>query len=640
MRIPFPYHGTLGAVMLSGLVLAVPANAAEWSSYAGPPGGGRYVPLDEIGPANVAGLDVAWTYRSGDKSDGTGEVSQTSFQATPIYFDGRLIFCTPFNRVVALDPATGRELWSFDPKVDIAQHAETRRTDGAPLRCRGVTGWSADDAVGNAYGLCSRTVFLGTIDARIYALDAESGKPCPVFNGGLPIELNKLPPSGNGEVNISSPPAVIGDKVVFGLSIGDNGYADMPDGVVRAFDARTGELAWSFDPIPEALRDKTGAANVWAPLSADTALGKVFLPTTSPSPDYYGGQRTDPLPYADAVVALSAETGEPDWAFQVTRHNLWDYDLASQPVVVPTGAGSVDGPVVAQATKQGLLYVLDARTGEPAFPMREIEVPPSSVEGEAASPTQRVPELPGPIARTELSADEAFGLTLYDRWLCRKTMRGLDYAGMFTPPSTRGVLNVPGYAGGVNWGGISADPERRILVVNSINMAAEVRLVPAGSAKRAAAGSPEFQTTMMKGTPWAMQRRIIMSPFQVPCSPPPWGEVMAIDLETGKELWRHPHGQVKISFFSTPEEWGSPGMGGTMVTKSGLVFLGASMDRTFRAYDIGTGETLWRHDLPNSAMASPMSFEHDGRQYVVVAAGGHAGFGEFGDALVAFALPR
>jgi len=637
MTPPVSYHT---AFLIALIATLSPATAADWASYANAPGGGRYVDFEEITPDNIDALDVAWTFNSGDVSDGSGDISQTSFQATPIYFDEKLIVCTPFSRVVALDPATGEQLWSFDPKVDTKQTAATRKTDGAPLRCRGVTGWSADDAIGNAVGLCARTVFLGTIDARIFALDAASGKPCPAFNNGAPIELNTLHPTGNGDVNISSPPAVIGNKVVFGLSIGDNGYADMPDGVVRAFDARSGELVWDFDPIPAALRDKTGAANVWAPLSASETLDKVFLPTTSPSPDYFGGLRTDALPHADSIVALSASTGEPDWAFKVVRHNLWDYDLASQPVVIETGAGPVDGPVIAQATKQGLLYLLDARTGEPVFPMKEIEVPASDIPGETSSPTQRIPTLPEPIARTQINANDAFGLTVYDAWTCRKTMKGLTYNGPFTPPSTKGTLNVPGYAGGVNWGGLSVDPKRRILVVNSLNLAAEVRLIPEADFKEIAANSaPDFQNTMMKGTPWGMQRRIIMSPFGVPCSPPPWAEIMAIDLKTGKELWRRPHGQVKISFFATPEEWGSPGMGGSMVTGSGLVFIGASMDRTLRAYDIETGEIVWRHDVPASAMASPMSYMHDGRQYVVAAAGGHAGFGEFGDALVAFALP-
>jgi len=624
---------------LTFALLATPVLAEDWSSYANAPGGGRYVDYDEITRENIDGLDIAWTYHSGDVSDGSGDISQTSFQATPLYFDEKVVFCTPFSRVIALDPATGKELWSFDPKVDTKQTAATRKTDGAPLRCRGVTGWTSTESA-DAGGLCAKTVFLGTIDARIFALDAGSGEACPDFNDGKPIELNKLPPSGNGEVNISSPPTVIGDKVVFGLSIGDNGYADMPDGVVRAFDARTGALVWDFDPIPAALRDKSGAANVWAPLSASEQLGKVFLPTTSPSPDYFGGFRTDELPNADAIVALNGETGEPDWSFKVVRHNLWDYDLASQPVVIETGAGDVDGPVIAQATKQGLLYLLNAETGDPVFPMKEIDVPASSIPGETASPTQRIPTLPAPIAHTEIDPDDAFGLTVVDEWMCRNTMKGLDYAGLFTPPSENGVLNMPGYAGGVNWGGLSVDPKRRILVVNTLNLAAEVRLIPEASFKQVAENAPEsFQNTMMNGTPWGMQRRIIMSAFGVPCSPPPWAEVVAIDLKTGRELWRRPHGQVKISFFETPEEWGSPGMGGTMVTASGLVFLGASMDKTFRAYDIETGNVIWRHDVPNSAMASPMSFEHDGKQYVVVAAGGHAGFGEFGDALVAFALP-
>lgn len=619
------------AILLAGLSGA----QADWSSYGNAPGGGRFVEADEINPANVDRLAVAWTFRSGDVSDGSGGTSQTSFQATPLYFDGKVILCTPYNRLVALDPATGAEIWSFDPGVDISETAASRQTDGAPLRCRGVVGWE-DEA---ATGLCARTVFLGTIEARIHAIDAPTGQPCLAFNGGAPIDLNSLPANGQGEVNISSPGAVVGDTVVFGTSIGDNTFAQMQQGTVRAFDARTGALVWSFEPVAAGMRGRTGAANVWAPISASPELGLVYLPTTSPSPDYYGGERVGDMPHTDAVVALSAATGDPVWSFKVVRHNLWDYDLASQPIVVSTGAGAVDRPVVVQATKQGFVYVLDAASGEPVFPMREIAAPPSSVPGETASPVQVVPELPAPVARIELDPRDGFGLTVLDAWQCRRRLGRLDYHGLFTPPSARGALHVPGYAGGVNWGGISADPNRRILVVNAMNMAAEVRVLPEADFRAAAADGGDFQSTMMRGTPYGMQRRILSGFLQVPCTPPPWGEITAIDLATGGTLWRRPHGQILRWGFETPDEWGSPGMGGTMVTTTGLIFVGASMDRRIRAYDLATGNLLWRHDLPASGMASPMSYVHEGRQYVLIAAGGHAAFGEFGDALVAFALP-
>lgn len=637
-------RGSLLTIALAA-VAAASAAAEEpgsgWPSYGGDLGGTRYSRLTQLTRQNVGQLKIAWEYHTGDVSDGKGETGVTSFQATPILFDETLYFCTPFNRVIALDPGTGRERWAYDPKVETRKDPAVRKTDGGALRCRGVGAWT--DARAAPGAACAKRIFATTIDGRLIALDAATGKPCTDFGKQGTIDINELPNQGVGRISFSSPPAIFEDFVIVGGAIGDNVRTNLPHGYVRAFNARTGSLQWSWDPIPEALADKTGAANVWAPISVDAARGLVMLPTTSPSPDYFGGERDGDMPFTSGLVTLNARTGKHVWHFQTIHHNLWDYDLASQPALVDIRKNGVVRAAVAQATKMGFVFVFDRETGVPLFPVIERPAPQSTVAEEHTAPTQPVPVLPPPIARQQIRPEDAWGmlggLLYFDRRACERQLAELDNAGLYTPPSLRGSVNMPLYGGGSNWGSVAFDPGSNLLVANTMNLVGMIRLVPRDRFDAIKKAHPDDEITAQLGTPYGMWRKILMSPFGVPCNPPPWGELSAIDLDTGDIRWRVPLGQVKKGPFYTFESWGSPNIGGPIVTAGGLIFIGATMDSKIRAFDLKNGAKLWEAKLPAFAMATPMTYAVGGKQYVVIAAGGHGALGGFGDSLVAFALP-
>jgi quinoprotein glucose dehydrogenase len=616
----------------------------EWPAYGRDPGGSRYSPLKQIDRGNVKTLKAAWTFRTGASDVKGRSVNNAAFEATPILVDGTLYLSTPFNRVIALDPAKGTERWSYDPKVDLTKSY-------SELTSRGVSSW-ADSRT------AKRRIYVGTIDARLIALDAATGEPCKDFGQGGQIDLTRdVRLVDRGDYQVTSPPAVIGDLIIVGSSMGDNRGVELERGVVRAFDARTGKLAWSWDPIPKEANDparktwqgesatRTGAANAWSIISVDPERGLVFIPTGSPSPDFYGGERKGNNEFANSVVALRATTGRVVWHFQVVHHDLWDYDVASQPMLITVKRGGRTIPAVAVGTKIGHIFVLHRETGKPLFPVEERSVPRSTVPGEEASPTQPFPKLPAAIVPQKLAKDDAFGLSPADRDACRKLIGDSRSEGLFTPPSLEGTIVFPGNAGGMNWSGMSYDPVRGLLITNTNRIATLVKLIPReeyNSLRKSGEGSRfKGEFGRQTGTPYAMYREHLRGPSGAPCNPPPWGALTAVDLGTGAVRWEVPLGTIsQLGIFPESKNWGSLNLGGSTVTAGGLVFIAAAMDTYLRAFDVDTGKEIWRLELPASAQAAPMTYQVNGRQYLVICAGGHGKLGtKMGDYVVAFALP-
>jgi quinoprotein glucose dehydrogenase len=448
-----------------------------------------------------------------------------------------------------------------------------------------------------------------------------------------------------GEFQITSSPAIIGDVVVVGSAISDNARADAPRGTVRALDARSGAIRWTFDPVTADLSDswrdgsaaRTGQANVWSTMSVDAARDLVFLPTTSASPDFFGGERPGDNRYANSVVALRGSTGAVVWSFQTVHHDLWDYDLAAQPNLVELQPNGEGAPVAAvlQPTKTGLVFTLDRETGAPLYPVEERAVPTDGATGEWISPTQPFPVKPPPLVPQKIAPGDAWGFTFLDRNACRDAIASHRSEGLFTPPSVEGTILYPFTGGGVNWGSAAWDPQRQWLVVNTNRIMHVVTLIPANDVEKAQKAEPSKEISPQTGTPFGMKREVLTSPIGVPCNAPPWGTLTAVDMKHGTIVWDVPLGGIL--------GWhvGLPGVGGPMITSSGLVFISATMDAYLRAFDIETGRELWKAKLPAGGQATPMSYVRNGRQYIVIAAGGHSTLGSKpGDSVVAFALPH
>ena len=606
----------------------------QWGSYGGDPGGNRHSPLTQIDRDNVGRLKIAWTYRTGELGADFARADSLTFEATPILVRDSLYLSTATNIVIALDPSTGAQRWRYDPRID-----RTRRYSEATSR--GVSSWideKADPAM-----QCSHRIILGTLDARLIALDGKTGRPCRDFGNGGKIDLAAaVGAEANGNYLVTSPPAIYRDIVIVGSAVGDNGGVEMPRGIVRAFDVRSGKLLWSWDPI--ATLRPTGAANAWSALSIDAGRGLVFVPTGSASPDFFGGERAGDNKYANSLVALRADTGALAWAQQLVHHDLWDYDVPAQPMLIDIERDGKSIPAVVQATKTGMLFVFDRETGEPVFEVVERPVPQSDVAGETISPTQPFPATPALVSQAAVTPHDAWGLTFYDRGNCRDLIARYRSEGIFTPPSLRGSILSPGYAGGVNWGSTAFDSERQLVIAAVNHVPMVVTLVPRDQldAMKRSGAWPDSDFAAQTGTPYGVRREMLASPFGLPCTAPPWGTLAAVDLRRNAIRWQVMLGSTRdmTPWFVPSPTLGMPNMGGPIVTDGGVVFIGASMDNYLRAFDVETGRELWKGRLPAGGQATPMSYEANGRQFVVIAAGGHGKLGtKRGDYVVAFALP-
>ena len=620
---------------LLGLVLLLVVRpCVAWESWGGDPGGSRFSPLRQITPDNVGQLVRAFEFHTGDVTARPPDVMRrTKFESTPLFVEDSLIFCSPFNEVIALDPGTGVQKWRFDPKIATSQRPANRYV------CRGVTHWVDDAAPEGA--ACRSRIFMGTNDVRLIALDAKTGLPCVGFGKGGEIKLDiGMPLEWPGEFQITSPPVVGRGVFVVGSSIGDNRRVDAPSGVVRAFDARTGEPRWTFEPLKHDGIE-AGHANVWAVMSVDEARGLVFLPTSSASPDFWGGKRPGNNEHANSVVALRIETGELVWAFQTVHHDVWDYDLPAQPTLARIDTSEGQRDVVIQPTKHGFVFVLDRDTGKPVWPVEERSVPQGGAEGERLSPTQPFPTHVPALTSQTISTGDAFSLLPFLRHSsCERQFAQARNEGLFTPPSTQGTLVFPFTGGGVNWGSASFDPVHQILYANTSRAVHLIKLIPRADA----AGfnpPPGHDFGQQKGAPFAMLRSVVMSPLGLLCNKPPWGEMVAVDLRAGKVLWRSTVGTTEdVAPLGVPFPFGAPLVNGLAVTAGGVVFTGA-MDAYLRAFDARSGQELWQGRLPVPGVANPMTYVWKGEQYVAIGAGGHSEAGtSIGDSLVAFRLAR
>lgn len=641
----------VSGTVLPGVTRAQSPDASDWGFYGGDAFGQHFSSLDQIKRENVGQLTVAWTYRTGELGEGFARDSKLTFEATPVLAFGLLYLETATNIVIALDPETGMQKWRYDPKID-------RKRRYSDVAGRGVSVWEDTDP--KRQGTCTRRVFVGTLDARLIALDAGSGQPCADFGTTGQVDLSaNVRIRDRDDYEVTSPPAIVGDTVVVGSSVGDNRAVDVERGVIRAFDARTGAQRWSFDPIPDgpthpaaaqwnlSQASTTGAANSWGVMSVDEEHGYVLIPTGSASPDFYGGKRLGSNRFANSLLAIDASNGKLVWNQQLVHHDLWDFDLAAQPVLVDIEVQGIPVPAVIQATKTGMLYVFDRQKGQPLFPITEKPVPPSRVPGEAASPTQPFSSIPSLVSQRRIDPADAWGITFWDRAKCRDLIASHRNEGIFTPPDPKGTILSPSYIGGINWGGIAIDESRQRVFAAVNHLPTVVTLMSPETLERQAKSDdyPHSDFARQSGTPYGVRREPLLSPWGLPCTAPPWGTLASIDLRRNRIVWQVPLGSTESigPWFAPTRDFGTPHMGGPIATAGDLVFVGAAMDSYFRAFDLETGRELWKYRLPAGGQATPMTYRagHDLRQYVVIAAGGHGTLGtQRGDYVVAFALPK
>jgi quinoprotein glucose dehydrogenase len=576
-------------------------------------------PPDRITSATVGRLGVAWTYDTRESTEPARPGGKRpAFEATPVYASNRLYLSTPRGLVIALDAESGTETWRVDLKV------------------RGDANYS--DFANRGVSVAGDRIYVGTVDARLVCLDRRDGSFCKDFGAQGQVDLVaglRRKPEWPGEYGVTSPPAVYRDLVIVGSSVADNSRVRMSSGEVRAFDAATGALRWTFHPLPENVQ--AGGANTWSRITVDGDSGLVFLPTGSASPDYFGGLRQGDNDYANAIVALHAATGAVAWSFQTVHHDLWDYDVASPPMLYP----GQSGPAVAVGSKTGHLFLFDRLTGRPVFPINERAVPRSDVSGENAAATQPFPERPPSLVPQQVSEQDIWGATPQDRDACLATFRALRNEGVFTPPSLGGSIHVPGNIGGLHWGGTAWDPVNRLIIAPVNRLPAIIRLLPRADYDRARKATPGVEITEQDGAPFSMSRQFLLSPSGVPCVAPPWGELVAVHADTGAIAWRTTLGDLSTLLGSKSiVPTGSPNLGGAAVTSTGLLFIGAAIDPHLRAFDTKTGRQVWEGQLPTSARATPLVFTTaSGREMVAIAAGGHdTPFSRPGTTLVVFGL--
>ena len=662
-RIAGPILAAVGALVLGAAFIksqpqlgehAVPDTATpstiaagqpdEWASFGRSAAGTRYSPAAQITPANVDKLKVAWTYRTGDyRANYPNSKVPMTFEATPLKVGNTLYLCTPHDIVIALDADTGKQRWRFDPKVN----------DGILLICRGVSYHVSATTPPSAE--CHARILIATVDARLIALDAANGRRCSDF--GKNGEVSLKDGLGADPKNLqftTSPPVIIGDVAALGSFVADNVETGEPSGVVRGYDVKTGKLLWAWDagrpddapPLKLGETYAKGSPNAWSVFSADPKLGLIYIPTGNATPDYVGMHRTALANrYSSSVVAIDAVTGRKRWHFQTTHYDLWDYDVGSQPVLFdfPSGAGQI--PAVAVPTKRGEIFILDRRNGRPLVPVVEKPAPRGTIPGENYAPTQ--PYSSVSLAPPPLREADMWGATPLDQLWCRIKFRSADYKGNLTPPSLRGSIEYPGNGGVIDWGSVAIDEGRQLMVANSSTLPLFVQLLPRAEANRlvrAAGGKIEIHSGIapQQGTPYAVRSQPLLSPLGIPCSAPPWGKLTAIDLKTRQILWQRPLGTaVEQAPFGIPVP-GVFSMGGATVTKSGLIFIAATLDNFLRAFDISSGKELWRAKLPSGGQAGAMTYmsASTGKQYVVIAAGGHELVGtKPGDYVIAYSLP-
>jgi len=626
------------------------AAGKEWKAYGGSSAGDRYSILDQITPQNVGQLQPAWIFHTGDARK-AGDPIETTYEVTPLKVDDTLYLCTPHDLVFAIDAETGQEKWRYDPKIRQPPFQSTQH-----LTCRGVSyfdGSRESSTQSSAGSDCLKRIFLPTVDARLIALNAESGQPCSDFgrNGSVDLWQN-MPNVVAGSYYSTSPPVVTQELVMVGGAVNDNVSVHEASGVIRAFNVRTGALVWNWDsrnpddarPIAPGRVYSENSPNSWSISSYDSKLGLIFIPMGNQTPDQFGGNRDSNVEkYSSSVVALKADTGAVAWVFQATHHDLWDMDVPAQPSLVDLTINGKVVPALVQATKQGELFVLDRRTGRPIVPVTEVAAPKDAAEGDVSAATQPVSGIS--FNPPELTERSMWGLSPFDQLACRVKFRSLKYEGRYTPPSLQGSIIYPGNIGTFNWGGVAVDPQRQVAFAMPVRMAFVSTLKPRnGSGKRIVTGEAEAPFNENFGSRYAVKMVPFLSPLGKPCQAPPWGFVAGVDLSAGKIVYQHVNGTVRdLSWLPLPLKLGVPGIGGPIMTGGGVAFLSGTLDYYLRAYDVTTGKQLWESRLPAGGQATPMTYWSDksNRQFVVAIAGGHGTLGtKSGDAIIAYALPK